>query len=169
MSMVTDGNAKGDPSLGWPGDLKAKGRITTLADYVNILVRGGYLKPNDLHIFSGAGYEAYKGTLTSGSNGVLSPAFEDEKNCAFKIFLVKEADSSNTIFLASKNYTYNSALDDKAKPFGDKGFVVVRKGGDARILKKTQAKSNNLHQIIGTLPGGGTAESVENCLNPTVP
>jgi prepilin-type N-terminal cleavage/methylation domain-containing protein len=189
MAMAADGNAKGDPSLGWPGDMKARGRIATLSDFANVLVRGDYLKPGDLKVFSWTGYQAYKGTLTSGSNGVLSPAFGDE-NCAFKVFLVKDEDPANTVFLATKNYTYNTALNDpKTKPFGEdaiaflrelsrqlrgddglehikEGFVVLRKGGDASILKKQQARRL---EWIGTLPGGETVESAENCLNPTVP
>lgn len=163
MSMATDGSDGKDPYLGWPGDLKAKGHITTLADYVNLLARNGYIKPGDLRIFSGPGYKPYQGKLTSGSNGVLNPAFTEE-NCAFKVYLVKESDSSNTVFLAGKNYTYNTDLSDpKAKPFGDKGFVVARKGGDVSLYRKSQA--HNL-QGIGGLPGGGIVENADNCLNP---
>lgn len=161
--MAIDGITNKDPSLGWPGDLKAKGHIATLGDYANVLVRGGYLKPGDLKIFSGPGFKPYKGTLSSGSNGVLIPAFKDE-NSAFKVYLVKESDSANTLFLASKNYTYKSPVNDSsAQPFGDKVFVVLRKGGDASVLKKRQSQSLNL---IGQLPGGGSVESAENCLNP---
>jgi len=143
--MAVDGENHKDSCLGWPGDLKVKGRIATLGDFVNLMVRNGYLKPGDLGIFSGPGYKPYRGTLTSGSNGVLVPAFTDE-NCAYKIYLVKDSDSSNTVFLMSKNGV-----------FGDKGFVVVDKGGSARFFTKAQ----NLQ-----LPGGGTVESAENCLNP---
>ncbi len=101
--------------------------------------------------------------LTSASNGVLIPAFTEE-NCAFKVFLVKKDDPADTVFLVSKNYTYNTPLNDpNAKPFGDKGFVVIRKDGSGGIFKKSQAKSLDL---IGKLPGGGTVESAANCLNP---
>lgn len=64
----------------------------------------------------------------------------------------------------SKNYTYNQPLNDpQAKPFGDKGFVVIHKDGSANIFKK--AKAQDL-KLIGKLPGGGTVESAANCLNP---
>ncbi len=131
-------------TLGWPGDLKANGRISTLSDYINLLVRTGCFKPSDLKIFCGPGYKPYEGTLSSGSDGILVPPFTDE-NCALKIYLVKDADSSNTVFLASKN--------------GDNGFFVIRKGGDAGIFKKAQGQNFQL-------PGGGTVESAANCLNP---
>lgn len=167
MSMANDGETAKDPSLAWPGDLKAKGRIATVGDYVNILVRNDYLKPGDLKIFAATGIPSYPGgTLSSGSNGTLTPAFAEEY-CAYKVFLVKKDDPSDTVFLTTKNYTYNTPLNDpKAKPFGDKDFVVMRKGGDASSLKKQQAQDL---QIIGKLAGGGTVESAENCLNPGKP
>lgn len=164
MSMATDGIANDDPSLGWPGDLKATGRIASVSDYVNLLVRKDYLSSSDLKVLACAGTKPYQGMFSSGSNGVLVPAFTEENN-AFKVFLVKKDDSDDTVFLTSKNYTYNTSLNDpKAKPFGDKGFVVVRKDGSASTFRKTHAQSLSL---IGKLPGGGTVESVENCLNPS--
>lgn len=180
MSMAADGVSSKNPALGWPGDLKANGRITTVADFVNVLVRNDYFKPDDLVFFSNTGfksffpntgYKPYRGVLSSGSNGVLVPAFTEE-NCAFKVYLVKDADSSNTVFLASKNYIYNTPLNNpNAKPFGVNGFVVCRKGGDVSILKKEQAQSLQVNQpgssyYVGQLPGGGTVENAANCLNP---
>jgi len=164
MSMASDGEANEDPSLGWPGDLKARNRIANLSDFVTHLVCKGYLRPGDLKILSAVGYKAYEGKLTSSSNGTLIiPPFSEE-NCAFKVYLVKKDDPADTVFLASKNYTYNKLLTDpKAKPFGDRGFIVFRKGGDGAVLKNQQAQSLNL---VGSLPGGGTVESAENCLNP---
>lgn len=161
--MALDGATNKDASLGWPGDLKAKGYIATLGDYANVLVRSGYLKPGDLKIFCGPCCRPYRGTLSSGTNGVLVPAFIDE-NSAYKVYLDKDTDPSNTLFLASKNYTYNTPLNNpNAQPFGDRGIVVLRKGGDASELKKQQVQTL---QRIGELPGGGNVESAENCLNP---
>ena len=164
MFVATYAEAHKDPQLVWPGDLKAAGRIANLSDYVTLLVRDELLKPSDLKVFSAAGLKPYEGMLSSGSNGGLFPAFKDE-NCALKVYLVKKDDPADTIFLVSKNYTYNTPLNDsKAKPFGDKGFVVIRKDGSAGIFKKAQAQALNL---VGQLPGGGTVESAENCLNPS--
>jgi len=164
MAMAIDGATNKDPSLGWPGDLNVKGYIANLSDYVNRLVRNDYLKAGDLKVFSGLGYKVYKGSLSSGSNGVLVPAFAEE-NCAWKIYLVKDADPSMTLFLATKNYTYDTPLNDpNAKPFGNKGFMVFHKGGDGAVLKKMHAQTL---PVVGQLPGGGSVESVENCLNPS--
>jgi len=189
MSMVADGLNTNDPGLGWPGDLKAKGRITTLADYVNLLVRYDYLKPGDLKVFSAFGYKAYPGgSLSSGSNGGLSPAFTEEYS-AFKMYLVKEVDPKETLFLASKNFTYKEmpkpgifekssdifwgikngnlgANAPKTQPFEGK-FVVLRKGGDASIYNKIHLQSIQGLKAIGSLPCGGTVERAEDCLNPS--
>jgi len=163
--MVEDGATNKNTALGWPGDLKAAGHISTLADYVNFLVHNGYLSVSELHIFTNLGYED-RGKLSLASNGVLVPAFREEYS-ALKVYLVKKGDPADTVFLTSKNYTYNTPLNNpKAKPFGDKGFVVCNKGGDAHVFKKQQAQDL---PVIGKLPGEGSVESAENCLNPGPP
>jgi len=89
---------------------------------------------------------------------------------AFKIYPVADADASNVIFATSRNYSYNSVLTPTAggvanNPFGDKGFVVQRKGGDASILRPNNATDNgNISQFeaqVGKKPGEaqGTASS----------
>ena len=154
MSMATDGATNSDSTLGWPGDLKDNSQISVGTDFVSRLVAYDYLKAGDLKVFATAGITAYNGTGTltgSGTSAKLSD-FKDTNN-AYKIYLVRDSDASNTVFLATKNYSYNTVFSTTAsslKPFGDKGFVIFRKGGDASILKKQQAQSLNL---IGTLPG----------------
>lgn len=168
MSMAIDGATNSDSAMGWPGDLKTNdATITNTASYVTRLVTYDYLKPGDLKIFATAGINAYPGgTLTgSGTNAALSTAFAD-KYCAYKIYLTTESDASNTLFLATKNYTYNTDITDTTLlPFSDKGFVVIRKGGDAAKLKKQQATNLNL---VGMLPGktditSPGSESGDNC------
>ena len=84
---------------------------------------------------------------------------------AFKIYKVKATDPSNTIFAASSNYIYDTELNSNVKPFGDAGFVVVRKSGDAGVYKKGQATvagyDNNVPKFqtdIGALPGATKGE-----------
>ena len=164
MSMAVDAAEEGSAAKGWPGDMKARGVIHNTADFANLLVRGNYLRPEDLRAFcEGTDFKPYKGTFTSGNGGVLVPPFSEENN-VFKIFLVKESDDSRAVFMETKNYTYGKALDDPhAKPFGDKGFVVGHKAGDVGVFKQPQAQNV---EVLGKLPGGGTVESAENCLNP---
>jgi hypothetical protein len=84
---------------------------------------------------------------------------------ALKIYKVKAADPSNAIFAASSNYIYDTELNSNVVPFGDAGFVVVRKSGDAGVYKKRQATvagyDNNAARFqteIGALPGAVKGE-----------
>ncbi|XHR29350.1 MAG: type II secretion system protein [Chthoniobacteraceae bacterium] len=168
MSMANDGEAEKNPAKGWPGDLKARGVIRDTADFATLLVRGNYFMASDLRCFCegpvhavAPGFKPYHGVLTSG--GKLDPPFSEENN-PFKIFLVKDPDPGPTVFLETKNYTYGKDLNHpRAKPYGDKAFIVCRKGGDVALYKKEQALDLS---HLGKLPGGGTVESAENCLNP---
>jgi hypothetical protein len=81
---------------------------------------------------------------------------------AFKLYNVKGADSSNTIFAVSSNYTYDTALSPNVIPFGDAGFVVVHKSGDAGLFGKGQATPAGFENSatkfqspigVGKLPG----------------
>ena len=171
--MANDGSTNSDTNLGWPGDLATATApatpITSLADFVERLVKYDYLKAADLKIFAAPGINSYTGTADA-TTGALTPSFANT-NSAFKVYLVNDSDPSNTLFLASKNYTYNTAFtaaSSSVKPFGDKGFVVFRKGGDASVLKKQQANGTTVVQIVGNVPGvadpsiAGT-ESGTNC------
>ena len=161
MSMAIDGATNSDSSLGWPGDLKDSGQITDLKGFVTKLVVNDYLKPSDLKVFANAGITSYPGgTVTgSGTTATMTPDFTD-KNSAYKVYLVHDNDPSNTLFLATKNFTFNTALDANKKPFADKGFVVIRKGGDASKFKKAAANSAtgaSYVSLIGNVPLPATA------------
>ncbi|MDD5350382.1 MAG: type II secretion system protein [Chthoniobacteraceae bacterium] len=164
MSMSTDGAANSDSSLGWPGDLKDNSQIATLPAFVTRLAVYDYLKPGDLKVFSAAGVNAYtSGTLSgSGTSATLNPSFNtysaSNANSAYKVHCVRDTDPSTTVFLSTKNYTYNTAITDTTiKPFGDKGFVICRKGGDASYYKSQQAQSINL---IGSITKSQTSEEI---------
>ena len=175
LSMATDGTATSDAGLAWPGDLKASTdtniTVTDLAGYVARLVKYDYLKAGDLKVFASSGISPYTGS--ADATGVLSTPFTD-KNSAFKLYWVTDADASNTIFLATKNYTYNTPFDTTSsanKPYGDKGFVIIRKGGDGSVFKKQQAKGatdSATISTIGNVPGSSNSttpgtESGNNC------
>jgi hypothetical protein len=133
----------GKVSGGWPGELKAGGAIRNLPDFIELMVRNGVFNASDLKIFAGPGFKPYKGSLNA--SGHLDPPFTDE-NCAYKIYRVRDSDPGDTVFLRSK-------------PDGKRGVVVMRKGGDCSTYK-------NFDHAGVVLPGGGTVETPENCLNP---
>ena len=136
FQMATDGAANSDPNYSWPG---GDTTVTTLQNYVTKMVRNDYLKPGDLQKILNA----------PGTNlQVTAPADENSEvgltgKCALKVYRIGESDPSNTIFVVTANYSYNTALTTAAIPYGDKGFVVMRKGGDASIFRKNQATQAN--------------------------
>src|SRR5437588_7167955 len=75
--------------------------------------------------------------LTDATTGVTTVTLGGSNGV--KVYRVKDADATNVIFGVSANYTYNTALAPATSPFGDKGFVVMRKGGDALSLRKNNA------------------------------
>jgi type II secretory pathway pseudopilin PulG len=149
--MATDGAAKADTSSAWPGDYPA----SDLADYCTKLVQKGYVKTTDLQEMLSA----------PGANCTVQSTGEPQAvtlsgTCALKVYKVKSTDPSNTIFAASSNYIYDTLLNPAAVPFGDAGFVVIRKSGDAGLYKSIQATpagyDNNparFQSELGALPG----------------
>jgi type II secretory pathway pseudopilin PulG len=129
--MATDGAAKSDANLAWPGELPA----TTLAEYGGRLVQNNYLKAEDLQrILSAPGASC---TVASTADPPASLTLTGKS--ALKIYKVRGGDPSTAIFAASSNYLYNTPLDPASLPFGDKGFVVIRKRGDAGVYGRNQA------------------------------
>ena len=128
--MATDGAAKSDASLAWPGDYPA----SNLADYCGKLVERAYMKPADLQRVLSA-----PGSVCTVATSGAPPKTTLTGRSTFKVYNVKGADPSNTIFAVSSNYTYGTALNPNVIPFGDAGFVVVHKSGDAGLFGKNQA------------------------------
>jgi type II secretory pathway pseudopilin PulG len=163
--MATDGAAKFDSNRAWPGDYPT----TSLAEYSGKLVQNGYLKPADLQRMLSAPGAVCTVTM-SGPPATLMLSGKS----ALKLYKVKASDPSNTIFATSSNYTYGTPLNPKTVPFGDAGFVVVRKNGDAGVYKKIQATpagyDNNPSRFqaeLGALPGA-MKDKVEPGDNSTV-
>lgn len=129
--MATDGAAKSDPNLAWPGELPA----TTLAEYCGRLVLNNYLKAEDLQRILSAPGATCTVLISAGPPASLTLTGKS----ALKIYKVKGGDPSTAIFAASSNYLYNTRLDPASVPFGDKGFVVIRKRGDAGVYGRNQA------------------------------
>ncbi len=160
FQMATDGSTNSDPNLSWPGD---DATLTTLQTYVQKLVQNDYLKPGDVQkILTAPGTNAVVDSSSGGGTGGTTTVTLSGKS-GLKVYKVREPDASNTIFAASANYTYNTALDASKVPYGDKGFIIVRKGGDASIYRKNQATNANtggdikkFQNSIGVLPSPAT-------------
>jgi type II secretory pathway pseudopilin PulG len=135
QQVALDGITTGDKSLGWPGD---KGG--TFTNWLAQIVPN-YLSTNDVcKLLSGPGKIVPEGKLP-----------QSMRDSAVLVYAVSEASPTNAVFLTSANFTNTPSgglpLVRSAKPYGDKGFVVFRKGGDGAILLRNQVGQTNL---IGT-------------------
>ena len=135
FQMATDGAANSDPNYSWPGDGTPP---TTLAEYCTKLVQNDYLKTGDLQkILNAPGAACTVSTSGTGNTATV----DLQGTSALKVYLVEDVNPSNTIFAATTNFVYNTALNANDAPYGDKGFVIMRKGGDAGTFKKNQAQA----------------------------
>ncbi len=141
QQMALDGATNSDSNYAWPGDYTGSSVITTLADYCGKLVSNGYLNPGDLQKLLNAPGATCTVNSSTDASGVATVTLSGKSG--LKVYKVKEVDSSNVLFAVTSNYTYNSALTATGAPYGDKGFVIMHKGGDAGILRKNQATAAN--------------------------
>src|SRR5436305_4853869 len=154
--MALDGSSNSDPTLTWPGD--DQNAALDLKLYCAKLIKNDYLKAGDLTKLLSAPGSACTLTATGpDANGDYTITYASGAP-ALKVYKVKDEDSANTIFAVTKNYTYDTALTSANSPFGDKGFVVVRKGGDASILRKNNAtaitgQEATFQSTVGKRPG----------------
>jgi len=136
FQMSNDGAANGDSTSAWPGDLATV--PPDLLTYLNVVVGKGYLKGADAIKLMNAPGAPYKATVTPDANGIDVLSAPGGIS-ALKVWLVKDADPASTIFCTTANYTYDTALPAAGIPYGTKGFITVKKGGDASVYLQGQA------------------------------
>jgi prepilin-type N-terminal cleavage/methylation domain-containing protein len=135
FQMSNDGSATGDTTSVWPGDLTTP--PTTITGYLNILTGKGYLKGADAIKLLNAPSATYTANVASGPGG--DTLTYTAGTPAFKVWLNKDVDPATTIFVTTHNYNYDTALNATDVPYGTKGFVTIKKGGDAAIYRVGQA------------------------------
>jgi prepilin-type N-terminal cleavage/methylation domain-containing protein len=156
FQMATDGAANSDPNFSWPGDDSAIATSSDLTAFAQKLVQNDYLKAGDLQkILSAPG-----ATCTATADGANPPNVTLGGTSALKVYKVRDVDPASAIFVTTSNYIYNTVPTATAAPYADKGFVVVRKGGDASTFRKNQSTQANygndvrkFQAAIGKLPG----------------
>jgi prepilin-type N-terminal cleavage/methylation domain-containing protein len=153
--MALDGAANSDANLGWPGDYTTG--VTNLRAYVEKLVQNDYLKASDLpKLLSAPGASC---TATGTTSTPITVTLSGTSG--LKVYPLTSVDASNVIFAVTSNYTYDTAFTGTPpNPYGDKGFVVVRKGGDASMLRKNNAAASSgatgtaaFESTVGKKPG----------------
>jgi len=137
FQMSNDGSATGDATSAWPGDLVPTVPTTTTG-YLNVLCAKGYLRGADAIKLMNAPGAQYTATVNTagGVDSLTGPA----GTSALKVWLVGDAAPATAIFCTSRNYVYGLPLASTAVPYGTKGFVTVKKGGDASIYRVGQAE-----------------------------
>ena len=61
--------------------------------------------------------------------------------------MVKDADPANTIFCVSQELCLRHCIERQRRiPYGTKGFITVKKGGDASVFRVGQATAGGLGQ-----------------------
>ena len=135
FQMANDGSATGDNTSAWPGDLTPI--PGSLLAYLNILCGKGYLKGGDAIKMMNAPSASYTATVTTnnGIDSLSGPA----GTAALKIWMVQDIDPATTVFCTSRNYVYDTALNASDSPYGSRGFITIRKGGDAAVFRVGQA------------------------------
>jgi len=133
--IALDGSSSGDTNLAWPGDLPTK----TWAYWAGI-VTNGYLTPAEFaKVCSAQSVIAVSNTISVSSVPGTSRAVVG--------YQVSDTNDSSVVIFSSSNFT-NSASPQpplaESKPYGSKGFIVFRKGGDGAILQNSQATNTNL-------------------------
>jgi len=135
FQMSNDGSATGDTTSAWPGDLPVV--PTTITGYLNVLCGKGYLKGADGIKLMNAPSANYTATVAS-ANGIDTLTYVSGTP-ALKVWANKDVDPATTIFATTHNYIYDTAINATDVPYGTKGFVTIKKGGDAAIFRVGQA------------------------------
>ncbi len=117
---------------GWPGS--ATNSVSSSVALWTAALTNGYLTPNDL-----------KKVLTAP--GKSPDATFSAATIAFNVYQVGNVEDSGVIFLSTANWdaVAHTAPTADAKPYGNKGFVVVRKGGDGQIYQNQFATNTNVY------------------------
>jgi len=135
QQMALDSSTTGDASLGWPGSY-----VGGFNEW-KTNVYPAYLSSNDfVKLFSVAGATLSTAVMPAGNtNGI-------------KVVGVSENDDGSTVLLYTRNVTPAASgpwTTNSTPLFGNRGFVVFRKGGDGSVyLLPRQLTATNL---LGTV------------------
>ncbi len=146
QQMALDATTTGDTNIGWPGDIPSPSWAAWATNVV-----GGYMGTNDfMKMVSAPGITAPANTSPAG----LQPGQRNGR--AIILYNVSETNDSAAVLFTSANFTNSASGGTRpvatAIPYGDKGFIVFRKGGDGSILQARQTGST-FTNVIGTFTG----------------
>jgi prepilin-type N-terminal cleavage/methylation domain-containing protein len=121
QQVALDAFTTGDTNApGWPGE-------SSFTKWAGDLTRAGLSSNELVKLFQ--------------APGKMASSLDSAQNVAFNIYGVQDNNAGDTIFITTANWnaTAPGPLTQESQPYGDKGFVVVRKGGDGSVYRKEQA------------------------------
>jgi len=129
QSAALDAVTTGDATIvGWPGS-------NTFSAWATNLVPS-YLGTNDFFKLLSAA-----GRITPSTSSLSSIGNTN----AVRAYAVTEESATDFVFLSTANWSPGATvLTNGARPYGDKGFVVFRRGGDGVILLPRQVTTTNV-------------------------
>lgn len=134
QQIALDGQTAGDTNLAWPGELPGTKSWSAWA----AIVTNGYMTSADLAKMCSAP------SVTANSNNIATSTAGS--NRAVVLYGVTDTNDSAVILFTTSNFTNLAtpvAPIAAGKPYGTKGFVVFRKGGDGSVLQNNQATNTN--------------------------
>ncbi len=123
QTMSLDSFTSGS-GLSWTTDPSGSGPVS-LTEYFTRLTVDNYLTENDLRKLLSA-----PGVIVGGT-GIPSPA-----DSALSFFEVSENSPGDQPFVITRNWVGDGPLNPNEQPYGGKGFVVFRKGGEGNIFTR---------------------------------
>lgn len=137
QSVALDQVTSGDSTMiGWPASNSFTVWITNLMTNAN-------LTSNDMRkIFGAPGV-----TIATNELPSLAGIGTATTKSAFRVYQVSETSPSDAILLSTGNWNNGALATNGGVPYGDKGFVIMRKGGDGASYKPNQATN---YSLLGT-------------------
>ena len=170
FQMANDGAATGDNTSAWPGDLATV--PTTMIGYLNNILAKGYLKGADALKLCTAPSAGFTATVTTNADGTDTLSLPGGTS-ALKVWMLRDVDPATSIFCTSRNYLYDLPLVANSVPYGTRGFITVKKGGDATVYRLGQATTTGwqsptiFQSSVGFKPGD--SEGTPTTGDPTTP
>ena len=144
QSMAIDAMTSGDTTAAWPGDMSSP----SFSAWASALCSSYLSKSEFCKLCSAPGVIVTQDHFPTSGN-----------QTAFRIYAVKESSEGSDIFLITRNATPHEnnsgttlTLDNSIKPYGNKGCVIMHRGGDALSLMQNQLKNSH---SVGTLGKNG--------------
>lgn len=139
FNLNLDQETAGQPS-GWPAS--SNSISSSFTAWVNNLTNG-YLSVNDVR-------KLFSAPRVSVTNTPTTPGAT-----AFNVYLVGDSQEDTAAFLTTRNWdatTPSNAPLTTAIPYGDKGVVMMRKGGDGAVFQARLVVSNAVNALPSNQP-----------------